>query len=94
MGRADLAERLQALAQKVQATRTWCDAYGHALVATGRVEAMIDPAVCRWDVSAMQVIVEEAGGVFTSLEGEPNPSRSALSASPAFHAELLEALRQ
>jgi histidinol phosphatase-like enzyme (inositol monophosphatase family) len=57
------------LAPKVLATRTWSDAYGHALVATGRVEAMIDPVVSRWDISALAVILSEAGGTFTTLTG-------------------------
>lgn len=51
------------------ATRTWSDAYGHALVATGRVDAMLDPVVSRWDLSGMRIIVEEAGGAFTDFSG-------------------------
>jgi len=57
------------LAPQALATRTWGDAYGHALVATGRVEAMVDPVVARWDISAMAVILAEAGGTFTTLSG-------------------------
>lgn len=30
---------------------------------------MLDPVVSRWDLSAMRVIVEEAGGVFTDFSG-------------------------
>jgi myo-inositol-1(or 4)-monophosphatase len=49
--------------------RTWCDAYGHALVATGRVDAMIDPNISLWDVSALSLILKEAGGTFTDFDG-------------------------
>ncbi|MGH7476101.1 MAG: histidinol-phosphatase [Longimicrobiales bacterium] len=49
--------------------RTWGDCYGHALVATGRAEAMIDPVSAPWDAAALRPIVEEAGGVFTDLMG-------------------------
>jgi histidinol-phosphatase len=49
--------------------RTWGDGYGYALVATGRADAMVDPAVELYDVAAMPVILAEAGGRFTSLEG-------------------------
>jgi histidinol-phosphatase len=49
--------------------RTWGDGYGYALVATGRVDAMVDPAVDLYDVAAMPVILAEAGGRFTSLDG-------------------------
>ena len=49
--------------------RTWGDAYGYALVATGRAHAMVDPIVSRWDVAPMLTIFPEAGGIFTDLSG-------------------------
>ena len=57
------------LSKTALATRTWGDAYGHALVATGRAEAMVDPVVSRWDISAMDLILREAGGTFTKMDG-------------------------
>jgi histidinol phosphatase-like enzyme (inositol monophosphatase family) len=51
--------------------RTWGDAYGYAMVATGRAEAMIDPRANLWDVAPIGVILSEAGGVFTDLQGNP-----------------------
>ena len=51
--------------------RTWGDAYGYAMVATGRAEAMIDPRANLWDVAPIGVILSEAGGAFTDLEGNP-----------------------
>lgn len=50
--------------------RTWGDCYGHALVATGRAEAMLDPIMSIWDAAALKPIIEEAGGVFTGWDGE------------------------
>ena len=50
--------------------RTWGDAYGYALVATGRAEAMIDPLANPWDVAPMAVIIPEAGGTFTTAAGD------------------------
>jgi histidinol phosphatase-like enzyme (inositol monophosphatase family) len=50
--------------------RTWGDAYGYALVATGRVEAMVDHQAAVWDLAPMPVIIGEAGGRFTDLAGE------------------------
>lgn len=50
--------------------RTWGDAYGYALVATGRAEVMVDSVMKIWDCAAMQVIVEEAGGTFTDWHGK------------------------
>jgi fructose-1,6-bisphosphatase/inositol monophosphatase family enzyme len=49
-----------------------------------------------WDIAAVAVCVREAGGVVTSLAGEPDvvwqPNLVA-SANPALHAKVLEALR-
>lgn len=49
--------------------RTWGDGYGYALVATGRIDAMVDPEVAVWDVAPMPVILSEAGGRFTDWDG-------------------------
>jgi histidinol phosphatase-like enzyme (inositol monophosphatase family) len=49
--------------------RTWGDAYGYALVATGRAEIMIDPVMAVWDCGPFGVILEEAGGTFTDWGG-------------------------
>jgi len=51
--------------------RTWADAYGYVLLATGRCEAQVDPLVNVWDVAPMQVIIPEAGGMVTDQFGEP-----------------------
>lgn len=42
--------------------RTYTDCFGHALVVSGAVSAMLDPALNPWDAMATQVLVEEAGG--------------------------------
>ncbi len=60
---------LRVLAAKAGTARTWGDAYGYALVATGRAEAMVDPIVHPWDTAPLRPIVEEAGGVFTDWTG-------------------------
>lgn len=67
-GRAAAWERLCAASY---AQRTWGDAYGYFLVATGRAEVMVDPAMYLWDCGPFQVIMEEAGGTFTDWSGTP-----------------------
>jgi histidinol-phosphatase len=75
--------------------RTWGDGYGYALVATGRVEAMVDPEVNLYDVAAMPTILSEAGGRFTSLGGDPSPAAgSGLATNGLLHDELLELLNR
>jgi histidinol-phosphatase len=51
--------------------RTWGDGYGYLLVATGRLDAMVDPEAERYDVAPMPVIMAEAGGRFSDLAGSP-----------------------
>jgi histidinol-phosphatase len=58
-----------ALQRLVNARRTWGDAYGHVLVATGRADIMLDPIMNVWDCAALLPIVEEAGGRFTDWRG-------------------------
>jgi histidinol-phosphatase len=57
------------LQRRAHARRTWGDAYGHVLVATGRAEIMLDPVMNIWDCAALLPIVEEAGGTFTDWTG-------------------------
>lgn len=86
------------LSKQALATRTWSDAYGHCLVATGRVDAMIDPIVSRWDLSAIRVIVEEAGGRFTDFNGGDPFAKGdfgleAISSNGLIHEEILQVYR-
>lgn len=94
MSSACRSEGFQRLVQAARATRTWSDAYGHALVATGRIEAMIDPIVAPWDISAMRLIVREAGGRFTDFEGDSNPQTEAIASNGLIHDQLIEAFAQ
>ena len=84
-------EAFLTLARRAKASRTWTDAYGHALVATGRIEAMVDPIVAPWDISAMRLIVREAGGAFTDFAGGQDPRTEALASNGHLHSQLLEA---
>lgn len=71
----DLDRRLRGLRRLAAAAatfRTWGDAYGYALVATGRAQVMLDPVVQVWDTAAVRPMIEEAGGVFTDWWGQPS----------------------
>src|SRR5262249_21925275 len=57
------------LAARTAMQRTWADCYGDALVATGRAEIALDPAVNGWDCAALLPVIEEAGGRFTDWRG-------------------------
>ena len=59
----------ESLQRQVHARRTWGDAYGHVLVATGRADIMLDPVMNIWDCAPFLPILEEAGGTFTDWTG-------------------------
>jgi histidinol phosphatase-like enzyme (inositol monophosphatase family) len=63
------ADQLARLAREASMVRTWGDCVGYLLVATGRAEVMIDTVMQPWDAAPLQPIIEEAGGVFTDLNG-------------------------
>jgi len=90
---ADLRRREPVLAARIdhQAsfTRTWGDAYGYLLVATGRIDAMIDPIVSPWDIAPLPVIVDEAGGRFTDLRGRAVLGESAVATNGRIHASIV-----
>ncbi len=65
-GRSESYRRLLA-ATAMQ--RTWSDAYGYVLVATGRAEVMLDPRMSVWDCGALLPVIREAGGTFTDWKG-------------------------
>jgi histidinol-phosphatase len=73
--------------------RGFGDFWGHMLVAEGAAEGMIETGAHPWDWAAPQVIVEEAGGSFTTVAGERRiDGDSAISSNGILHAELLGSL--
>ena len=67
IGRFDAFTRLS---REARITRGWGDCYGHAMVATGRAEFIVDPLMSPWDAAALIPILEEAGGHFVDWTGE------------------------
>ncbi len=51
-------------------TRGFGDFYMYHLVASGRVDAVIEAAISIWDIAAITVIVREAGGKVTDIHGQ------------------------
>jgi histidinol-phosphatase len=74
--------------------RTWGDGYGYALVATGRIDVMIDPAAAHWDLAPMPVILGEAGGRFSTWDGSADPAGgSGVATNGHLHDEVLSLLQ-
>ena len=94
---ADLYRRrprfTERLLSEVESCRTWGDAYGYFLVATGRADVMIDPIMQHWDIAPLMPIITEAGGKFTDLDGNPTPiGNSSLASNGKLHQQVLELL--
>jgi histidinol phosphatase-like enzyme (inositol monophosphatase family) len=73
--------------------RGFGDYFGYVLVATGRAEVMLEAKAQPWDLAAPKLVVEEAGGRFTSLTGEDTIySGAALATNGRLHDEVLALL--
>jgi histidinol-phosphatase len=92
--RGSLAGFLE-LCRKAWRTRAFGDFLSHVLVAEGAVDAAFEPEVSLWDLAALQVIVEEAGGRLTDLDGNPHADGgSVLTSNGLLHEAVLAHLRQ
>lgn len=69
--------------------RGYGDYFGYTFVMRGQAEAMIDVDLKPWDLAALKIIVEEAGGRFTDFEGRPTIyGGSAIASNGLIHEEL------
>ncbi|HEX2192410.1 MAG TPA: histidinol-phosphatase [Acidimicrobiales bacterium] len=90
---AGRGEAFLALTRRFWRTRAYGDFWSHVLVAEGAVDVAAEPEVTLWDLAALQVIVEEAGGRFTDLAGNSTAAGgSAVSSNGRLHDEVLAAL--
>lgn len=88
---AGTTEAFLTLSRRCTRTRGFGDFWAHMLVAEGAIEIAIEPKVALWDMAAVQVIVEEAGGRFTDLRGHARPDGgSGISTNGLVHADVLE----
>ncbi|MBA3653288.1 MAG: histidinol-phosphatase [Actinobacteria bacterium] len=86
-------DQFMALAGRFWRTRGFGDFWSHMLVAEGSVDVCIEPAVSPWDVAALQVIVEEAGGRFSDLDGVARlDGGNVCTSNGALHDAVLQAL--
>jgi histidinol-phosphatase len=61
------------LSRRCWRTRAYGDFWSYMLVAEGAVDIATEPDLELYDMAALDVIVREAGGQFTSLDGTPGP---------------------
>lgn len=88
-------EAFRVLLKKTRLNRTWGDAYGHMLVATGRADIMFDPVLNIWDAAPLLTIMREAGGVFSDVHGEETiQTGNGISCSRELLPKVLEILKK
>jgi histidinol-phosphatase len=89
-----LMDNFLGLTRSVWRTRAFGDFWSHMLVAEGACDISAEPEVNLWDLAALQIIITEAGGRFTSLEGEATPGGgSVVCTNGHLHDEVLDRLR-
>ena len=86
-------ERMRGLVDRAWSARGYGDFWQYMLVAEGSVDVAFDPGANLWDLAAPKLIVEEAGGRLTDLEGVPRADGgNAVASNGLLHEEALAAL--
>jgi histidinol-phosphatase len=86
--------QISRLIRRVWRSRGFGDFWQHVLVAEGAVDIAVEPEVSLWDLAALQVIVEEAGGQFTDLDGASRADGGNVATTNGLlHDEVLALLR-
>lgn len=85
-----LEDQFMKLLRRCGRSRGFGDFWAHMLVADGALDVAIEPVVAHWDMAAVQIIVEEAGGRFTTLDGRADAAGgSGVSTNGRIHDEVL-----
>ena len=88
-----LRDRLIDLTDAVWRVRGYGDFLSYCFVAEGAVDIAAEPEVSLWDLGALDILVREAGGAFSSLDGTPGPhGGSAVATNGLLHASVLTSL--
>ena len=91
--RSGRAPGFRGLLHEVWRERGFGDFWGYALVAEGAAEAMVEIGVNPWDLAAPEVVVDEAGGLLTDLDGQPRIDHlEVLATNGILHPEMLARL--
>ncbi|WP_144205826.1 histidinol-phosphatase [Mycobacterium tilburgii] len=81
------------LTDAVWRVRAYGDFLSYCFVAEGAVDIAAEPEVSAWDLAALDVLIREAGGRFTGLDGVPGPHQgSAVATNGLLHDGVLDSL--
>lgn len=89
----DRRDRFLELTDAVWRVRAYGDFWSYCLVAEGAVDIACEPEVKVWDIAPLDILIREAGGRFTSIDGVAGPhGGSALATNGHLHDAVLAAL--
>ncbi len=89
----DRRDAFVALSDDMWRVRGYGDFWSYCLVAEGAVDVAVEPEVKLWDLAPLDVIVREAGGAFTSVDGTAGPhGGSAVATNGLLHDQVLARL--
>jgi histidinol-phosphatase len=76
-------------------TRGYGDFWSHMLVAEGALEAAMEPQLALWDMAALDLIVTEAGGIFSDTSGVAGPhGANGVSTNATLHKYIIDSLNK
>ncbi len=87
------ADGFARLAEACRVVRGFGDFWSHMLVAEGAIDCGVEPIVNEWDVSAVRLIVREAGGAFSDFAGADRcDGGNVVTSNGVLHPRVLECL--
>ncbi len=93
VGWGDRLEPFQKMLAGAWRTRGIGDFWSHMLVAEGAVDVAVEPSLAVWDMAALDIIVREAGGIFTNTAGQNGPfGGSGVSTNGVLHNAVINGL--
>ena len=85
-----IRDRFLGLTDAVWRVRGYGDFFSYCLVAEGAVDIAAEPEVKLWDLAPLDILVREAGGQFSALDGSPGPhGGSAVASNGLLHDAVL-----
>jgi histidinol-phosphatase len=92
-GWGDRRARFLDLTDAVWRVRGYGDFWSYCLVAEGAIDIAVEPEVKLWDLAPLDVLVREAGGLFTNVDGSPGPhGGSAVATNGPLHDDVVSRL--
>lgn len=82
------------LQRRIWRTRGLGDFWSHMLVAEGAVDVAVEPTLALWDMAPLDIVVREAGGKFTNIDGLSGPhGGSGVSSNGVLHDQFLAGIK-